>query len=316
MTRSKVFDAARAAFPGCILNEDAAGRITRFAPNPNKPHKKDGYIILFADGAGLIGDFKTGYEEYVAPDRIRLTPAQRRRRLAEAEEERERLRYEQRLSWEKQAEANQALWSSAVEIKRKTPAGRYLEGRGVYFADLYAALRWTPKLAYYEDGQLTGHHPTMVGAVTNVEGVLVAVHRTYLNHFGGKAQVSTPKKLTRASGPVIGCSIKLAAPVQRKGRWCLGVAEGIETALAVRTLNGVPTVSAISAMGLARLVWPARLERIYVFGDNDERQAGQNAARTLATRAQRAGLSAKVFIPENKGEDWADVLEARLEEYA
>ena len=313
MSWHHVFDAARAAFPGCILNDDASGRIKRFAPNPDKPHKKDGYIVLFPDGAGVIGDFKSGYQEYVRAHAERLTAGERRKRMADAARERDRMQREQMDTWERRAAINQEIWDSAEDIGRKTPAGCYLDGRGVYFKDLHHALRWTPKLAYYgEDKDLVGHFPAMLGAVTNVTGTLIAVHRTYLDGLGGKAPVPTPKKLTRASGPVAGCSIKLGAPTEQKGRRCIGVAEGIETALACRTLFHLPTVSAISAHGIARLQWPPDAQRIYVFADNDVHWVGQKSANNLATRAQLAGLSAKVLVPNNKGEDWADVLETRL----
>ena len=56
----------------------------------------------------------------------------------------------------------------------------------------------------------------------------VALHRTYLTADGRKADVPSVKKLTGAAGPLAGACI----PLHKPARGCIGIAEGIETALA------------------------------------------------------------------------------------
>ena len=68
----------------------------------------------------------------------------------------------------------------------------------------------------------------------------------------------------------------------------LGIAEGIETALSVTALFGVPCWAAVSAAMLAAWQPPPEAKRIIVFGDNDPNYAGQSAAYALA-RVHRAG---------------------------
>ena len=85
----------------------------------------------------------------------------------------------------------------------------------------------------------------------------------------------------------------------------LGVAEGVETALAARCASGVPTVAATSAGALAVWCWPQGLRRLVIFADHDP--VGQAAAAALRGRARDAGLKVEVLTPTEPGADWCDV---------
>ena len=96
-------------------------------------------------------------------------------------------------------------------------------------------LRFHPALPYFDDeGRHRGDFPAMVAKVTDVEGTVVTLHRTYLAPDGlGKLDLGTDlpaKKLMTpvADGASKGASIKLCPPGS-----ILGFTEGIETALAV-----------------------------------------------------------------------------------
>ena len=91
---------------------------------------------------------------------------------------------------------------------------------------------------------------------------------------------------------------------QARGR-AVGIAEGIETALAARYASGLPTVAAYSAGALAGWVWPTDLRRLVIFADAD--LAGAHAADKLRQRARTAGLSVEVMAPTTPGTDWCDV---------
>jgi putative DNA primase/helicase len=70
--------------------------------------------------------------------------------------------------------------------------------------------------------------------------------------------------------PLAGAAIRLT-PVSRT----LGIAEGIETALAASELFEVPVWSCISTTGIESFEPPEGAEHIVIFADNDENFAGQ-----------------------------------------
>ena len=96
-------------------------------------------------------------------------------------------------------------------------------------------IRFHPALPFHDsEGLYRGDFPAMVARVTDVSGQGVTLHRTYLDpegpdklDLGGQ---DSPKKLMtpRHPGATKGASIKLAPAGS-----VLGVAEGIDTALAV-----------------------------------------------------------------------------------
>jgi putative DNA primase/helicase len=103
--------------------------------------------------------------------------------------------------------------------------------------------------------------------------------------------------------------VRLFAP-----RETLGIAEGIETALAARALSGIPVWSAVSVGGYARLRnLPEGVRRLVIFGDRDESFAGQKGAYELAERIGREhpGVRVEVRLPPETGADWNDVLLAK-----
>src|SRR5690606_18515774 len=123
-------------------------------------------------------------------------------------------------------------------------------------------------------------------------GELVALHRTWLTHSGHKAPVPCPKKLTRLGGSLQGAAIRLAVPTLRNNRLSLGIAEGSETALAAAMLGGVSVWASISSSGLQSFAVPADVQNLYIFGDRDENEAGQQAALCLSKRvAGKVNLS-------------------------
>ena len=195
----------------------------------------------------------------------------------------------------------------------------YLRARGL--GDLVDAgdmpggdvLRLHPRLPYFETsegGRRVGEYPCLLAAVTDPAGGLATLHRTWLAPDGsGKAPVPSPKKLASPArvNALRGAAIHLCRAVDR-----LAVAEGIETAFAVRILTGLPAWSCVSAHGLETVALPRGLGELVVAGDNDPHGVGERAAHRLARRAQREGIPVvKVSVPKRTGADWLDVLVAR-----
>lgn len=191
------------------------------------------------------------------------------------------------------------VWSETESVESGDPVWKYLNRR-VGLDLIPASLRYHPALAYrHDDGSVT-HHPAMVAAVTYPDGKGATLHRTYLTADGSKAALAAPKKLMPGK-PLQSACIKLGGYSS-----VLGIAEGIETALAASRLFGVPVWSCVSSSLMETWERPSDVRRVIVFGDNDPKFGGQAAAYRIAHKLACAGIEAEVRIPETVGTDWAD----------
>lgn len=196
------------------------------------------------------------------------------------------------------------VWREAKPLQLGDEAMRYLVGRGL---TLYpaAALRLHPGLTYRDGADVLGRFPVLLALVTGADGKGVTLHRTYLQD-GRKAPVPSPKKLMPGK-PTKGAAIRLHPAGE-----VLGVAEGIETALAARQLFDVPVWSCVSAAGIESFALPAGVRKLIVFADNDLSGTGQAAAWVLAKRQIAAGVEVEVRLPDQIGRDWSDCLLANV----
>lgn len=149
----------------------------------------------------------------------------------------------------------------------------------------------------------TGTFPAMVALVRDAGGKVVSMHRTFLDGKGGKAGIDEPRRTMRGLSIPKGAAIRIAAPGE-----ILGIAEGLETAVAASILHDVPCWAAISAGYLEAWNPPEGVLTVRIFGDNDLSGTGQAAAWSLAKRLRLKGLTAKVELPSLDGDDWNDVL--------
>lgn len=201
-----------------------------------------------------------------------------------------------------------------LEAKEAEPGRRYLESRGITILPP-SGLRYHPSLSYFdeEDGKEKGRFPGMVAMLSDGQGRPVTLHRIYLTQDGCKAPVAFPKKTMPYPASVrelTGAAVRLG-PAED----LLGVAEGIETALAVTQATGMTCWATTSATLLSKVILPAQVKRVVVWADNDssKEKAGQIAGTRLATRLVEEGMKARVQIPPpppkgQKSRDWADVL--------
>lgn len=216
-------------------------------------------------------------------------------------------------------EALRKLWREALPVVDGDPVSLYLAQRGVLPAAMPLALRCHPALPYWQTGGARpvrlGAFPAMLAAVQGGDGVTVAIHRTYLNVQGGKlalfdqasGEALPVKKLkTRREGVMPGAAVRLFSPVDKR----LVVTEGVETALAVYRITGVPVWACVSAAGLASVVLPSDVQEVFIAADNDPNGAGQRAARVLEERLKQEGRAGCVLFPSTPGLDWLDVLNA------
>ena len=155
------------------------------------------------------------------------------------------------------------------------PVRQYLRNRGLPYA---TAIGFNPALRDFIDGQIAVH-PAMVCRITSPDGKLVGIHQTLITLDGRKADVEKPKKMLKMVPNMGGAAIRLTDV-----RAHIGVAEGVETALAVMRDYGVSCWATTSAQMMEAFVPPDRVEKITVFGDNDKNYRGQRAAYMLANK--------------------------------
>jgi putative DNA primase/helicase len=283
------------------------GRFHRFSTN-GKRGDTAGWCKLFDDtNGGVFGCMRQGISAaWTAVDRRRLTAAERAEFVRQAQAAAREREWQQHAAWADNAKRIASLWERCLAVREGDPVHRYLCRRLAIDAfDAPPCLRLHPALDYWHAGERIGTFAGMVATLTGPDGRTVALHRTYLTDDGYKADVPIVKKLTQAAGPLGGASIRLASP----SGGSIGVAEGLESALAASLASGVPTVAAYCANALAGFQWPSGVQRLVIFADADK--AGREAADTLRARALRAWLRCNVMTPTDDGADWCDVWAQR-----
>lgn len=202
-----------------------------------------------------------------------------------------------------------ALWKRSQDVTLDDHAGRYLHNR-TGLTSFPPCLRYSPDERYTEPGSRPSWHPAMVAKVDPsdvavAQGERSALHRTYLDRFGGKANVVDPRKMLGAMPS--GAAVRLM-----EHQDVLGIAEGIETALSASMLYQLPCWAALTAGLLEEWSPPSSVKTVFIFGDNDESNTGQAAAYNLARRLKVKGLAVSVEIPQVTGWDWNDVHQRSL----
>lgn len=141
-----------------------------------------------------------------------------------------------------------------------------------------------------------GDGPSMVAAVRDLNGRLLAVQVTYLTPAGDKSPVAIPR---RTIGSMASGAVQLGLFDQR-----LGVAEGTEKALAAMQLTGIAGVwSCLGANRMHHVSIPRGVRELHIFADADE------AGRLAASRTALANRSRRVVIhyPPQGCKDWDEI---------
>jgi len=186
-------------------------------------------------------------------------------------------------------DAARRLFYAGQPIKG-TLAETYLRARGITYLDNLPALRFHPRCYYRADENAPVETwPAMLAAVTDLDGTITGVHRTWLARDGsGKAPIATPR---RAMGRLLGNGVRFGVAQD-----VVAVGEGIETMLALRcVVPMLPMVAALSASHLVAIALPRGLRRLYVARDSDF--AGTRAAATLTDHAGRRGIEPIALSP-------------------
>lgn len=175
-------------------------------------------------------------------------------------------------------------------------AARYLRSRSITRIVELSSVRYHPRCPYRAsrgDRRTTGsHYPAIICAVTDEDGNITGIHRTWLKPCGtGKADVTAPRK---ALGIIAGHGIRIG-----RCEGLLAVGEGLETMLSLReALPALPVVAATSASHLSALVFPPGLQRLYVAREHDA--AGDAAWVRLCARPDAAAIELVPLEPRRK----------------
>lgn len=180
-------------------------------------------------------------------------------------------------------------------VTRGDPVWLYLNRRtGIEIVP--GDVKYHPGL-YHSDG---GMHPVMVSILRGADGTGVTLHRTYLTLDGAKANVS-PQKKFMAGLRLNGGAVRLSRVVEQ-----IGIAEGIETALAASIRFGLPVWAATNATLLEQFQPPSGVRSVWIMGDNDSSYTGQAAAYSLAKRLVRDKYEVQLSFPDGADKDWCD----------
>ena len=191
-------------------------------------------------------------------------------------------------------EAGRRLFAMSSPIEG-TVVETYLQRRGIARIRHGGSLRFHPRCYYRPDDHLPKETwPAMIACVTDLDGRITGVHRTWLDPHGfdrvrlGKAPIDTPR---RAMGDLLGNAVRFGVVDD-----VLAAGEGIETMLSLRyALPSMPMAAALSANHLSAMLLPSGLRRLYIARDADA--AGDTVQAFLNQRAKAAGVEAIALSP-------------------
>jgi len=213
----------------------------------------------------------------------------------------------------------------ALDIRRAsrplvgTPGETYLRSRGI-MPDvlLYGPAGWPSSIRWSDDVFRLPTPPVKPGIIIDVHdpatAAVTGIHRIVFGRDGAVDKDADGKKRKLGLGAIWGNATMLDSGLDGTRRW--GIAEGIETALAVRQLYRFPIWAAAFGGNMRAVTPPAWARQITIFADHDEISAklGYAPGAKFATDAMRAYRlrpsvdEVRVLAPE-RVKDFADVLQ-------
>lgn len=190
------------------------------------------------------------------------------------------------------------LFTESTPAIGSDPVGLYLNSRG---------LKTVPKMLRYSkacwEAETKKDQRAMLAVVTLPDGTASTIHRTYLDIESGKLGIKSPKKLMPVLIKGKGGAIRLADPVDG----LVGLAEGIESAIAASEDMHIPVWAAVNTAMMEAFEPPKGIKTVVIIADNDKSFAGQKAAYTLAKKLRTINkIDVIVHVPDIPGQDWLD----------
>jgi putative DNA primase/helicase len=184
------------------------------------------------------------------------------------------------------------------------PVTRYLANRSIILSPLPEDIRFHPAMLH---PVTKCNHPCMVALFRDRDGKEQAIHRTYLTPDGYKlaGEGINPKLMLGSSK---GCTMRLSLFFNT-----IGLTEGIEDALSVTLMTGLPCWAVGSAVGLVNVELPNAIHEVVIFRDNDH--AGINAAERAKHRFEQEGRRTRIIEPQGC-KDFNELLMTKHKEKA
>jgi Toprim domain len=282
------------------LGGDVSGRDGVVCPGPGhsprdrslsvriSPYSPDGFIV-FSHAGDPIPDCKDHVRQ-----RLGLAPWRPRR----GDEVRPKMKHHAPLPSSEERHAKhmgfaRSIWDATKPAKGTLVEQYLVETRKLDLPDT-EAIRFHPRLRVTHTDQFA---PAMVCMMTDIRtDEFTGVHRTFLTEAGRKI-----------SNAVLGRARGSAIKIDRAEGHGLGIAEGIETAIAARFLYR-PIWSVISAGGMRHFPVLSGIEHLEIFADNDLNGVGETAARDCLARWENQGAEVAIVMPPRKGADIADFI--------
>ena len=243
---------------------------------------------------------------------------QARQRAAERRKQAERHRQQQERDEERRAARKRHsasnYWREALSTKG-TVAEVYAKSRSITNVEQIPSLRFHPAV-YNED--VKKNHRALLGLVIGPDKSFRGIWRVFLSQDGMKAPVPQVKKgLGRPEGGSVWIATKEEA-LQPVWACC----EGIETALSIRQLFGLPVFAALSTSGMMGFQVPPHVTHLVIYADGDiptrmknggwNEPPGMHAARKLSARLKDQNFSHRIEQPPRDG-DYNDLLKLAKE---
>jgi len=191
------------------------------------------------------------------------------------------------------------IYTESVPVKAGDVVSRYLKNRGISVV--------SDRLRYHQacyEPETKTNVPAMLATFMMPEGKAITIHRTFLTPDGKKIRIKSPKKIMPSLDKMTGGAVRLFEPEDG----VIGLAEGIETALAAHEISGLPVWSAVSSTLMEGFIPPKGIKAVFIFSDRDKSYAGQRAAFVLANKLViNHKIEANVQMPDRYG-DFLDQL--------
>jgi hypothetical protein len=280
----------------------------RVCPKPTFKRRGAISLTMWLDGTSFL----VAVEALAGPppdDSKTETEDERRAREQYARERAERIEIERRICEEREALELRAalrvcdrLWGESVPLP--PVAIGYLASRRIAIDDVpeRGGLRWH------------GAVPLEIGG-TETRAAIVA---RYVDPISSEPRglwhrPPTKRIKPRTLGPMNGCVIKLWPDDAIEQSLC--IAEGVESALcAARIVHKGALLQPMWCCGcrtnIAAFPILPGIEHLTICADADASEHGQRDARACAQRWAAAGIDCEVLIPDEIGEDFADIASA------
>lgn len=187
------------------------------------------------------------------------------------------------------------LWCAAGPIAGSI-AERYLTVRRNLSGPFPASLRFAPEV--FHPG-VRRRFPALIAAIQAPDRRVTAVQATWLSPDGNKALPAMPRW---TFGMIGDAAVRLGAATET-----LGLAEGVEDALAASQLSQLSCWACLGAARMHRVRVPDGVREIHIFADDDE--AGRTAAERTARMHRDAGRRVLVRLPPVGFKDWGEVVQ-------